>query len=171
MLPGRYHAAPATDQWGSRAAMNLEHIVLVLQMSIGPMIVISGAGLVLLSMTNRFGRVVDRVRILAEARRREAGSETPRISQELRILMRRARILRLAIAFASTSVLTAASLVIVLFLAVVLQLDAAMLVIVMFILCMGFLITGLIFFIADVNVSLAALALELDEAPRRSARS
>ncbi len=146
--------------------MNLEHIVLVLQMSIGPVIVISGAGLVLLSMTNRFGRVIDRVRILAQARRATSAGDGDRISKELTILMRRARILRLAIAFASTSVLVAASLVIVLFLAVVLQLDAAMLVIVMFILCMGLLITSLLFFIADVNVSLAALALEMEGSRR-----
>jgi len=144
--------------------MNIEHIVLVLQMSIGPMIVISGAGLVLLSMTNRFGRVIDRVRTLAQARRSAAGSDGGRIGKELTILMRRARILRLAIAFASASVLVAASLVIVLFVAVVMQLDAAMLVIVMFILCMGLLITSLLFFIADVNVSLAALALEMEGA-------
>lgn len=146
--------------------MNLEHIVLVLQMSIGPVIVISGAGLVLLSMTNRFGRVIDRVRILAQARRATSAGDGDRISKELTNLMRRARILRLAIAFASTSVLVAASLVIVLFLAVVLQLDAAMLVIVMFILCMGLLITSLLFFIADVNVSLAALALEMEGSRR-----
>ena len=142
--------------------MNIEHIVLVLQMSIGPMIVISGAGLVLLSMTNRFGRVIDRVRILAQARRSATGADGGRIGKELTILMRRARILRLAIAFASASVLVAASLVIVLFVAVVMQLDAAILVIVMFILCMGLLITSLLFFIADVNVSLAALALEME---------
>ena len=49
--------------------MLLEQIVPALQLSIGPVIVISGAGLVLLSMTNRYARVIDRARSLAEALR------------------------------------------------------------------------------------------------------
>ena len=36
----------------------------VLQTAIGPMILISGLGLILLTMTNRLGRTIDRVRIL-----------------------------------------------------------------------------------------------------------
>lgn len=145
--------------------MNVEPIVVILQMSVGPVIVISGVGLLLLTMTNRFGRVVDRMRILADTLRSGARHDPARITRELSILLRRARMLRLAIAFASTSVLVAASLVIVLFLAALMEWEAGVLIVVMFILCMGMLITSLCFLIVDVNASLAALSVEMDVTP------
>ena len=83
--------------------MTLDQIVPVLQLSIGPVIVISGVGLVLLSMTNRYNGVVTRFRKLAESTREDPDHESPRASHQLRILFRRARLLRLAIALASTS--------------------------------------------------------------------
>lgn len=123
---------------------------------------ISGGGLLLLSMTNRFGRVVDRSRLLAEALREAAAIDTRRVRRELAILVRRARLLRTAIAFTSISVLVAAGLVIVMFLAGVGAEDASLPIVGMFSLCMGCLIVGLVFFIADVNASLAALKVELE---------
>jgi len=92
--------------------MSLEQIIPILQLAIGPVIVISGVGLVLLSMTNRLGRVIDRSRSLAESIRHVTNGEVQGIKRQLRILMRRARLLRTAIAFASVSVLLAAFLVI-----------------------------------------------------------
>jgi len=142
--------------------MSLDHIVPVLQLAIGPVIVISGAGLVLLSMTNRFGRIIDRARSLGESIRSGSLSETHLIYSQLLILTRRARLLRLAIALTSTSLLLAAFLVIALFLIVLLDFEAASLIIVIFSSCMATLIVGLLFFIADINVSLAALKLEID---------
>jgi len=118
--------------------------------------------LVLLSMTNRFGRVIDRSRSLAESMRGDSNGESHRIRSQLRILTRRARMLRLAIALASVSLLLAAFLVIALFIVALLDLEAASLIIAIFILCMGSLIAGLLFFIADINLSLSALKLEID---------
>ena len=40
--------------------MRFAELIPVLQMAVGPVILISGIGLILLSMTNRFGRVIDR---------------------------------------------------------------------------------------------------------------
>src|SRR5688572_19515401 len=42
----------------------LNEIVPVLQVAIGPVILISGVGLLLLTMTNRLGRAIDRARSL-----------------------------------------------------------------------------------------------------------
>lgn len=142
--------------------MSLDQIVPLLQLSIGPVIVISGAGLVLLSMTNRFGRVIDRSRTLAETMRKLSGAEADRLRDQLHILMRRARLLRLAIALASTSLLLAAFLIIALFLEALFSLSGTFLIIILFISCMMSLILGLILFIFDVNVSLSALQLEID---------
>jgi len=142
--------------------MTLDQIVPVLQLSIGPVILISGAGLVLLSMTNRYGRVIDRSRSLAESLRQVSGDEASRFHSQILILIRRARLLRMAIAFTSTSLLLAAVLIIALFLVALLKLSAVLLIIVLFSACMISLILGLIVFLIDVNVSLSALKLEID---------
>ncbi len=145
--------------------MQLDQIITTLQLAIGPVIVISGAGLVLLSITNRFGRVIDRSRSLAELKHTITSSNTHSVKDQLMILMRRARLLRMAIAFASLSILLAAFLVISLFLFELANLEAASLIIGLFICCMGSLIVSLLFFIADVNVSLSALKLEMGGDP------
>jgi len=46
------------------ASLQLNELVPMLQVAVGPVILISGAGLVLLSLTNRFARAVDRTREL-----------------------------------------------------------------------------------------------------------
>ena len=65
----------------------------ILQLSITPVALISGVGLLLLSMTNRLGRVIDRARHLAQLS--PADQDT---GAELRVLYRRARLLQGAIA-------------------------------------------------------------------------
>ena len=141
--------------------MSLTDLVPILQMAIGPVILISGVGLLLLSMTNRLGRVIDRSRLLAEKLRNAADSARPRLSSQLEILSRRAKLVRLAIIFATMSVLLAAILIIMLFIAALVGLEIATLVTIIFVGCMGFLIASLAYFIADINLSLSALKLEL----------
>jgi len=142
--------------------MTLDEIVPILQLAIGPVIVMSGAGLVLLSMTNRLGRVIDRARLLAESVRNGGNGESRRVRGQLPILARRAGLLRQAIGFTSFSLLLAAFLVIVLFLMALMKVEAGSVIIALFILCMLCLIAGLSFFIADINISLGALRLETD---------
>ena len=47
----------------------MKDLIPLLPTAIGPVILISGVGLLLLSMTNRFGRIIDRSRILAHEMR------------------------------------------------------------------------------------------------------
>ena len=42
----------------------LKELIPVLQVAIGPVILISGVGLLLLTLTNRYGRTIDRARQL-----------------------------------------------------------------------------------------------------------
>ncbi len=114
------------------------------------------------SATKRGGRVIDRSRILAESLRKVSGNQSHRFQSQLQIMVRRARLLRLAIAFTSTSLLLAALLIIALFLVALISIKAVLLIIILFTTCMISLIAGLIIFIADINVSLPALKLETD---------
>jgi hypothetical protein len=70
--------------------MTLNELISVLQVAVGPVILISGIGLLLLSMTNRFGRIIDRSRILAGVLRDADGVDRQRAIAQLRILMHRA---------------------------------------------------------------------------------
>ena len=141
--------------------MRLTDLVPILQMAIGQVILISGVGLLLLSMTNRLGRVIDRSRLLVEVRRKIEANDRARVDAQLAILARRAELVRLAIILSALSVLLAAVLIIALFLAALLKLEIGALLILVFIGCLGTLIGSLIAFIQDINLSLSALKLEL----------
>jgi hypothetical protein len=136
-------------------------LVPVLQIAVGPMILISGVGLLLLSMTNRLGRVIDRSRILDRELRPGISEDPHRNREQLRILLVRARLLRRAIVLASTSVLLAACLIISLFLATLLNLNAGVLIMALFIGCLGCLVCAMVEFIRDINKTLVALKLEV----------
>jgi Protein of unknown function (DUF2721) len=140
--------------------MSLADLIPILQLAIGPVILISGVGLLLLSMTNRFGRIIDRSRLLARDHA-AAPADRAKIQAQLGILARRARIVRAGITLATVSVLLAALLVIGLFLATLLHLPLAALLVVLFILCLLSLIASLLLFISDLNLSLRALWLEM----------
>lgn len=142
--------------------MTVDDLIPVLQIAIGPVILISGVGLLLLSMTNRFGRVIDRARVLTDVLRNAPQEHRPRLIPQLRILSRRARLVQLSIIFASLSVLLAAFLIIALFLTALINIDQTLLIVIIFIGCMTSLILSLILFIMDINLSLNALELEMD---------
>jgi hypothetical protein len=78
--------------------------VTLMQTSISPAILISAVGLILLSLTNRFGRVIDRSRIL-HAKIALEHKVDPEVAEQLAIITKRARIIRYSISFAVLSIL------------------------------------------------------------------
>ena len=143
--------------------LSVEQLIPVLQTAIGPTILISGVGLLLLTMTNRLARAIDRARITARELPASSDSDRAKGVEQIRILWRRARLIRLSIALASASALFAAILIIVLFVTALLQMENAWLICALFILCLACLIASLIVFIHDINRGLMALKLELPE--------
>ncbi len=147
--------------------MSLREIAPVLQLALGPVILISGIGLLLLSMTNRLGRLIDRSRLLSEARRNAKEADRERVEAQIGVLTTRARVMRRAIVYAVVSLLFAAILIITLFLAAVLRWEAVTVVVVLFACCIIALIASLVAFLRDVNHALEAIKLELGDAPGR----
>jgi len=145
------------------SATPLQELIPVLQVAIGPVILISGVGLLLLTMTNRLGRAIDRARSLARdlQERQENGNE--QVLAQVAIIYRRARLLRITIVLAALSVLLAAVLIIVLFLSALMKWDQGLSIILIFIACMGSLIASLVTFLQDIHLSLVALKLELKQ--------
>ncbi len=142
-------------------SISVSELIPVLQVAIGPVILVSGVGLLLLTMTNRLGRVIDRSRTLWRELQSMPAEARPTVREQLAILTRRAETIRRAITMASLSVLFAAVLVIVLFFTALFRWEDAWLIGLLFVGCMLTLIGAMIAFIHDVNQSLVALRFEI----------
>ena len=112
-------------------------------------------------MTNQFGRVIDRSRQLAHDIRATPEAEREKVLAEVRVLWLRARIIRAGFAMAVLSALLAALLIITLFLDSLLMLGISAVLVARFVVCMSCLITTMLMFFWDINLSLRALKLEL----------
>jgi hypothetical protein len=137
-------------------------LIPILQVAVGPVILISGVGLILLSMTNRLGRAIDRTRAIAGLYKEAGEAQGPRLREQLSVLWGRARNLRLAIALAAISALSSALLVIFIFMAALWEYGSGWFIVVLFTIALISLIVALVLFINDINKSLAALKVELD---------
>jgi hypothetical protein len=139
---------------------SLTQLIPILQLAIGPVILISGVGLLLLTLTNRFGRLLDRSRLL---NREVAPPEfADAVRAQIEILHRRATILRLSIILGAITVLLVAVLILVLFVAALFQFEAGWLIVTIFCVSQLALIGSMLAFIRDMNLSLAAVRLELN---------
>jgi hypothetical protein len=141
----------------------LGEIVPLLQIAVGPVILISGVGLLLLSLTNRFGRAVDRSRQLISDLRQAPDPDRRALSAQIEVLYRRARLIQVSIILGVTSALFAALLIITLFLAALLKWQSAVLLTLFFIGCLLTLIGSLLAFIIEMHWSLRALRLEMGQ--------
>jgi len=141
--------------------MPIDELIPILQIAVGPVILISGVGLLLLSMTNRFGRVIDRSRQLSLELRSAKDVERDVVLSQLKVLSTRALVVKRAITMATVSLLFTAILVITLFVAAVLRWEAGLLIALLFVCSMVSLIAALVLFQRDINLSLAALKFEL----------
>src|SRR3989344_4506105 len=154
--PGQ-HFLDSSSLWD----FSIFDLVTILQTAISPVILISGVGLLLLTMTNRLGRTIDRSRELADEAEKADSAAKERLKAQLEILWRRARLIRLAIIFSAGCALFGALLVITLFLSFLLDLDATHFITGIFCVCLILLVSSLAVFIREVNESLAALKLEM----------
>lgn len=139
----------------------LHEIIPVLQTAIGPVILISGVGMFLLVMTGRFGRIIDRSRVLSRELDSADATHAENIRAQVAILFRRARCMQVGLALASVSVLLAALLVMLIFAAALFEKDCTLPVVLTFSGSLACLIGAVLAFLYDIHLSLVALKLEL----------
>lgn len=140
-------------------ANTLEDLTRLLQASISPVALVSGVGLLILSQTNRLGRVTDQLRELAA--RRRAGDAGDHVARQIAVLRRRARILRATITAAVTSALLASVLVLLIFTMAILGRALGQITLALFAASLIALIASLLFFLQDTYLALRALDEEL----------
>ncbi|NBX18829.1 MAG: DUF2721 domain-containing protein [Proteobacteria bacterium] len=147
--------------------VNEPTLIGILQASLAPVTVISGAGLLLGAMTNRYGRTSDRIRVLMrDYRTREHDRRAANaIVTEVVILYRRARLIRTEIVAVAVSIFFVSVTIFSLFFNLVYGASLDKLAQTFFLLSLCSLIVAMLFFIADIVASLKALRVVLSAEP------
>lgn len=138
----------------------------LIQTAVTPVILISGVGALMLTLTNRMGRIVDRTRSLAGQMRSGdgPGEERAHLDSQLAIMWRRAKLVRVAVTLAGLSMLLSCVLVMGIFADAVFGGALARVLVVVFVASVLCLIAALTAFLRDIWMSLWALRLEVDRA-------
>ncbi|HNQ78405.1 MAG TPA: DUF2721 domain-containing protein [Acidobacteriota bacterium] len=139
----------------------LKDLIPILQTAVGPVILISGIGLLILSMTNRYTRIFERTHHIVTKLPAATAEERKNLIAQLRVILKQAYVVRAALALAVLSVFWTAVLIISLFISVVFQLGFPIWIATLFILTLSCLIGSLIMFIVDINMSLSSLKIEV----------
>ena len=143
--------------------METMEFIKFLQACITPVALISGVGLLLLTITNRLGRTIDRTRHLVaelnsgEVKRRQV------IETEIKILYKRSRYLRNSIAAMVISVISSSLIIPNLLIMTLLTADLRLIGYPLFVVSILSILVSSIYFFIDVRLSLHALKLEARE--------
>jgi Protein of unknown function (DUF2721) len=148
--------------------MPTSSVVQILTGSIAPVIVISGVGLVLLSISNRYGRALDRARALLKQIEQgdTAAASAIRLDEQLQRTHRRAKLLRASMMYGSASIFFVSLTILALFAEYILQVHIDFLALPSFALCLLCLVASLYYSIRDITVSMGALDLEINSVRR-----
>jgi hypothetical protein len=136
----------------------------VIQLAVTPVILLSGVGALMITLTNRMGRIVDRTRSLAGQVRGAAEPDRDHFNGQLGIMWRRAKLIRLAVTLAALSMLLSCLLVMVIFIDASIHREFGLEMVVIFAASIGCLIASLLAFLRDIWMSLWALGIEVHRA-------
>lgn len=134
-----------------------------LQSCITPVALISGVGLLLLTITNRFARTIDRTRqLINELNNGEVKNASVK-KEEIKILHQRSNVLRFSIGSMVFSVITSSLIIPLLFFMFLLETDLRIIGYSLFVLSILSILFSCIFFFRDILLSLKAIDLEARE--------
>lgn len=138
-------------------------VVQILTASIAPVIVISGIGLLLLSITNRYGRALDRARLLMRDLQNSDSdrANAQHLENQLRHTHQRARLLRGSMVSGSVSIFFVSLTVLALFADQVFRLHFDFVALPFFALCLISLVISIAYSIRDITVSLEAIEMAM----------
>ncbi|HEX2860647.1 MAG TPA: DUF2721 domain-containing protein [Lacunisphaera sp.] len=148
---------------------SLSSLLPIIQLAITPVILISGMGALMITLTNRMARIVDRTRELAESIPEADLDERQHLENQLTIMWRRTLMIRRAVTTNGLSMLVSCLLIVVLFTAAMFDWNMRIVVLLLFAASIGLLTASLVDFLRDIFVSLHALRLQVDRARRKPA--
>lgn len=139
--------------------LSVTDMVGAIQLSLAPVFLLNGIGVLLSMLTSRLARIVDRARVL-EAQLHTAGEQQAAdLLVVLGVIRTRARLMNLAITLSTFSALLVALVVALLFASALVSLSLADVVGLTFIVSMLALVGALVIFLIEVRVATAALRI------------
>jgi hypothetical protein len=142
-------------------ALAVTDVTHAMQLALGPVFLLNGIGVLLVMLTSRLARIVDRARGLEARLPGASDEETREIQRVLGVIARRARLVNRAITLGTIAVLLVALVVALLFAAAFVSFAAAPVIALLFVTCMGTLVGSLWCFLVEVRISTAALRFGL----------
>jgi uncharacterized protein DUF2721 len=134
-----------------------------LQACITPVALISGVGLLLLTVTNRFGRVVDRTRqLVTELDIPDVKREEMKVNQ-IHIFLKRGRLLKISIAWLLIGMISSCLIIPLLFIMNLTGTDLKIVGYLLFVVSIFSMLVSFLYFFDDVLLSLNAIKLEASE--------
>ena len=141
------------------AQVGVTDVAHAIQLSLAPVFLLNGIGVLLGMLTSRLARVVDRARGLEHRLPQATGEEAAEILRGLATMRRRARLMNRAIEFSTAAALLVALVVALLFASAFLAFSLAAPVGLLFILSMGSLVLALVAFLAEIRIATATLRI------------
>ena len=138
-----------------------ESVARILQFSISPVVLVSAVGLLLLTLTNRFGRAIDRSRDLGRTLDKTEASMRAPYQEQLRIVLRRARWLQNSIVLVVTSLILSCLMIFQMFLEIIAGWPMGGAITITFALDVLALIGSLVYFVLDLFFAVKALEIEV----------
>jgi hypothetical protein len=124
-----------------------------IQLSVAPVFLLSGIGVLLGVLTNRLVRIVDRARAFEEKFATASGDEAGALRRRLKVLAKRARLINGSITLATISALLVAIVVALLFASAFVRFSLALPVAVLFVGSMFALVGALLAFLVEVRIA------------------
>jgi hypothetical protein len=143
---------------------SLASLLPIIQLAITPVILVSGMGALLIVLTNRMGRIVDRTRHLAEAVPAATGEARRHLEVQLDIMWARSLLIRRSVTAAGLSMLLSCLLIVALFVGALLDWPVREAVLLLFAASVLLLTASLVEFLRDIFMALRALRLQVERA-------
>ena len=140
-----------------------ESLIKFLQSCISPIVLISGVGLLLLSLNNRLARTIDKSRMIVNELKNGQVVDKDKKRLELKILFKRSKILRNSIISISFSILSSSLIIPVLLLMNLFHVNLKFLGILFFLFSIMGIILSAVFLLIDVILTLKALEFEVKD--------
>jgi hypothetical protein len=141
--------------------MNPVNLLAVIQAAIAPVVLISGVGLLLLTLSARLGRIVDRTRLVAAELHSSPPGERDALAHQLAVLRRRARLIRLSLSLSASAVALVGVVMTLLFLGLVLGWNVTLVCTLLFVAALTCVVVAMFVFVRELSESLVALELSI----------
>ncbi|MDD5571883.1 MAG: DUF2721 domain-containing protein [Bacteroidales bacterium] len=137
---------------------SINDVIQILQIAIAPTVLISGVGLLILSLNTRGSLILDRIRSMINE---YSVNKKTYIKAEIDLLYKRAKIIRLSIFNLVMSIIINVLVIISIFFIKLLSIENGMIIPILFVVSIVFLFIGLIAFMHDINMNLKAMRIEM----------